>query len=848
MPVNTRLQVRRGSAALWTSQNPILYSGEIGFETDTKKIKIGDGTTAWNDLNYTSVPLNSTNFVESSGINIVFDSVVGGSGSWENATWSVDETWLANFIATSSGSLNVEGVQDIIGNSGVVGGFGIDKSYNDSTGFTTVSVTGMTLRVEESTGIGVTETTESSNKVYSIAVTGIDHTLINDWDAAISGNIDTQLIAGTGINFVYDSGNNTLTISTAVLDDTHTHIWDNITDAKVKASLTELGYLSGVVPGTASANRVVVLDSSKDIDGIRNLTATDTVTAVTFSGDLSGDVTSTGSSSFASVDINGGSIDGTVIGANSAAVVSGTSVYASVGFVGDLTGDVTGNADTATEATNVTVTANNGTNETVYLTFVDDSTGTQGIETDTDLSYNPSTNTLTVGTVVGNISSADQVKTVTTDTGTHYLTFVDSDNGSATNETVRTDGDLSYNAATNLLTSPNVTATGTVTAGHIDVTTLTSTGNVTVGGDLTVAGTTTTVNSTVVEIGDNIIRVNTSGLPTGGLEVRNSGTSDYKQLVWDKVDTRWEVGSENFQANRFISTVADGTAPFVVTSTTLVDNLNADLLDGQEGSYYLDWGNFANTPTPDVSVALTGDVSGSATVSSWNLSDNLSISINAIIQPDSVALGTDTTGNYVAAVAVDGSGLTLGGSAGEGATFTVESNATPANTADTIVSRDASGDFSAGTITATFSGNGSSLTDLNASNISSGTLDSARLPSVSRTNGTAGPTNSFVSSVTTDQYGRVTAVNTTTHTLATTSVKGIASFDSGDFSVTTGAVSIKASGVGNLQLENDSVTFGTTEVELGSSSNRIDGLVAISGVSAAAPTVLTFCTIDGGTP
>jgi hypothetical protein len=56
--------------------------------------------------------------------------------------------------------------------------------------------------------------------------------------------------------------------------------------------------------------------------------------------------------------------------------------------------DLTGNATTATEATNVTVTANNTANETVYLTFVDGATGTQGIETDTGLSYNPSTNVL----------------------------------------------------------------------------------------------------------------------------------------------------------------------------------------------------------------------------------------------------------------------------------------------------------------------------------------------------------------------------------------------------------------------------------------------------------------------
>ena len=65
-------------------------------------------------------------------------------------------------------------------------------------------------------------------------------------------------------------------------------------------------------------------------------------------------------------------------------------------FAGPLTGDVTGNADTATTATNVTVSANNTTDETTYLTFVDGATGTQGIETDTGLTYNPSTGILKI--------------------------------------------------------------------------------------------------------------------------------------------------------------------------------------------------------------------------------------------------------------------------------------------------------------------------------------------------------------------------------------------------------------------------------------------------------------------
>jgi hypothetical protein len=48
--VNYLIQVRRDTAANWTLKNPILAPGEIAFETDTKKIKIGDGATVWNSL------------------------------------------------------------------------------------------------------------------------------------------------------------------------------------------------------------------------------------------------------------------------------------------------------------------------------------------------------------------------------------------------------------------------------------------------------------------------------------------------------------------------------------------------------------------------------------------------------------------------------------------------------------------------------------------------------------------------------------------------------------------------------------------------------------------------------
>lgn len=43
--INSRIQLKNDTAAFWTSSNPILLNGEIGFENDTGRFKVGDGTT-----------------------------------------------------------------------------------------------------------------------------------------------------------------------------------------------------------------------------------------------------------------------------------------------------------------------------------------------------------------------------------------------------------------------------------------------------------------------------------------------------------------------------------------------------------------------------------------------------------------------------------------------------------------------------------------------------------------------------------------------------------------------------------------------------------------------------------
>jgi hypothetical protein len=98
-------------------------------------------------------------------------------------------------------------------------------------------------------------------------------------------------------------------------------------------------------------------------------------------------------------------------------------------------------------------------------------------------------------------------------------------------------------------------------------------------------------------------------------------------------------------------------------------------------------------------VTFTGDTTGTFTIDG---STNVT-GVNLTIQPNSVELGTDTTGNYVATGATSGFGLS-GSTTGENQTFTVTSNGTSTNTASTLVFRDASGNFNAGTITANLTG------------------------------------------------------------------------------------------------------------------------------------------------
>lgn len=165
--------------------------------------------------------------------------------------------------------------------------------------------------------------------------------------------------------------------------------------------------------------------------------------------------------------------------------------------------------------------------------------------------------------------------------------------------------------------------------------------NVTISGNLVVEGTTTTVNTETINLADNIITLN-SNLDSGtapsqdaGIEI-NRGSSAIVSLVWNEAVDKWTIGTGTFVAATFEGDLTGNAG----TATALETSRN---------------------------IALTGDVTGNV-----NFDGTANVSIATTIQPNSVALGTDTTGDYVGNIGITAStGLSISGNSGENAQVTI---------------------------------------------------------------------------------------------------------------------------------------------------------------------------------
>ena len=364
--LNMPLQIRRGTTAERITIRPVV--GELIYDTDIKSVYVGDSTDG--GVTGTLGGVGITVF----GVEQAQDAAAAAlaAGTHSGISFTYDDVLNKIDAVVGGGTVNLDIKGSVFSDDtsvilidGVLAAINLDQTIKSnvipavditydlgsaSKRFKDLYLSGSSINLGNAT---ITATGAAVNLPAGSTVGGIT---IGSGDGVVNGSNYNINIIGDDSSIIVDSSTGAFTgdLTGSVFAADSSVIVDSV-DATVYATTIGVHYgnvfgnvtgnILGNILSTGTSTFTTADINGGDIDGtLIGATSAASVrgTTITATTGFSGDITSSGSSSFATVDINGGTIDGTIIGATTTSTVRGTTITATTGFSGNLTGNVTG--------------------------------------------------------------------------------------------------------------------------------------------------------------------------------------------------------------------------------------------------------------------------------------------------------------------------------------------------------------------------------------------------------------------------------------------------------------------------------------------------------------------------
>jgi len=289
----TRMQQRRGTAAQWTAANPILAAGEIGFETDTSKFKMGNGSSTWSALQY---------FANAAELAAIVDGAPGLLNTLDELAQAIGDdpaffTTTTNNLATKAPINNPTFTGTVGGVTKSMVGLGnVDNTSDAAKPVSTAAQSALDLKAPLAsaalTGTPTAPTASATTNTTQIATTEFVQTKINnliggapelldslnelaaalDNDENFASSIGTAL--GTKASVTQLSDHNTSTENVHGIADTSVLVTDSILSDALTDNISTHNGLTTNVHGIADTTELATKTYSDDAVSDHNTATT----------------------------------------------------------------------------------------------------------------------------------------------------------------------------------------------------------------------------------------------------------------------------------------------------------------------------------------------------------------------------------------------------------------------------------------------------------------------------------------------------------------------------------------------------------------------------------------------